>query len=116
MKDKSEVNNFIGRKTKEDLNYPLTFVLLGILTKNYSKYNCYTNFTHRDIADKVNDLFKNLIDIRGWNTNEKELDLKVRKNEMKDLKWIIIFGLTFIIVTVSVIMFALHQWATMGVI
>ena len=74
----SEVNNFIGRKTKEDLNYPLTFVLLGILTKNYSKYNCYTNFTHRDIADKVNDLFKNLIDIRGWNTNEKELDLKVR--------------------------------------
>ena len=34
MKDKSEVNNFIGRKTKEDLNYPLTFVLLGILTKN----------------------------------------------------------------------------------
>ena len=59
MKDKSEVNNFIGRKTKEDLNYPLTFVLLGILTKNYSKYNCYTNFTHRDIADKVNNLFKN---------------------------------------------------------
>jgi hypothetical protein len=35
---------------------------------------------------------------------------------MKDLKWIIIFGLTFIIGTVSVIMFALHQWATMGVI
>ena len=31
MKDKSEVNNFIGRKTKEDLNYPLTFVLLGVL-------------------------------------------------------------------------------------
>ena len=78
MKDKNEVNNFIGRKTKEDLNYPLTFVLLGILTKNYSKYNCYTNFTHRNIADKVNDLFKNLINIKGWNTNEKELDLKVR--------------------------------------
>jgi hypothetical protein len=75
---KSDINNFIGRKTKEDLNYPLTFVLLGILTKNYSKYNCYTNFTHRDIADKVNDLFKNLINIKGWDTNEKELDLKVR--------------------------------------
>ena len=65
MKDKSEVNNFIGRKTKEDLNYPLTFVLLGILTKNYSKYNCYTNFTHRDIADKVNNLFKNLVNIKA---------------------------------------------------
>tara|TARA_R110001599_G_scaffold47590_1_gene137877 strand:+ start:475 stop:582 length:108 start_codon:yes stop_codon:yes gene_type:complete len=35
---------------------------------------------------------------------------------MKDLKWIIIFGLTFIIGTVSVTMFALHQWATMGVV
>ena len=78
IKEKSEINNFIGRKTKEELNFPLTFVLLGILTKNYFKYNCYTDFTHRDITDKVNYLFNNLVDIKGWNTNEKELDLKVR--------------------------------------
>nr|BAR27988.1 hypothetical protein [uncultured Mediterranean phage uvMED] len=76
--NKSDVNNFIGRKTKEDFNYPLCFVLLSILTKNYFKYNQYTNFTHRDIADKINYLFKNLIPLKGWRTNEKELDLKVR--------------------------------------
>jgi len=35
---------------------------------------------------------------------------------MKDLKWIIIFSITFVISFVSIIMFALHQWATMGVI
>ena len=56
---KSEVNNFIGIKTKEDFNYPLTFIILGILTKNYFKYNCYSEFTHRDIANKVNNLFEN---------------------------------------------------------
>ena len=55
---KSDVNNFIGIKTKEDFNYPLTFIILGILTKNYFKYNCYSEFTHRDIANKVNDLFE----------------------------------------------------------
>ena len=75
---KSDINNFIGRKTKEDFNYPLTFIILGILTKNYFKYNCYSEFKHRDIANKINKLFKNVIDIKGWNTNEKELDLKVR--------------------------------------
>ena len=75
---KSEVNNFIGIKTKEDFNYPLTFIILGILTKNYFKYNCYTEFTHRDIANKVNDLFENVINIKGWNTKNKEIDLNVR--------------------------------------
>ena len=77
MKDKSEVNNFIGRKTKEDLNYPLTFVLLGILTKNYSKYNCYTNFTHRDIADKVN-----LSVSTCWNRIKKLEEEKVIKKRV----------------------------------
>ncbi len=35
---------------------------------------------------------------------------------MKDFKWIIIFGITFVIGFVSITMFALHKWATMGVI
>tara|TARA_R100001126_G_scaffold77533_1_gene46212 strand:+ start:47 stop:664 length:618 start_codon:yes stop_codon:yes gene_type:complete len=78
IKKTTELNNYIGRKTKEDLNYPLCFVLLGILTKNYSKFGVYTEMTHRDIADKVNELFKDLLNLKGWNTNEKELDLKVR--------------------------------------
>ena len=70
---KSDVNNFIGIKTKEDFNYPLTFIILGILTKNYFKYNCYSQFTHRDIANKVNDLFENHITKKN-----KEIDLNVR--------------------------------------
>ena len=78
IKKATELNNYIGRKSKEDLNFPLCFVLLGILTKNCLKFEVYTEFTHRDIADQVNKLFKNLLDLRGWNTNEKELDLKVR--------------------------------------
>ena len=78
IKKTTELNNYIGRKTKEDLNYPLCFVLLGILTKNYAKFGVYTEMTHRDIADKVNELFKDLLNLKGWNTNEKELDLKVR--------------------------------------
>tara|TARA_A100001391_G_scaffold66692_1_gene42339 strand:- start:503 stop:1120 length:618 start_codon:yes stop_codon:yes gene_type:complete len=78
IKKTTELNNYIGRKTKESLNFPLCFVLLGILTKNYSKFGVYTEMTHRDIADKVNELFKDLLNLKGWNTNEKELDLKVR--------------------------------------
>ena len=78
IKKATELNNYIGRKSKEDLNFPLCFVLLGILTKNCLKFEVYTEFTHRDIADQVNKLFKNLLDLKGWNTNEKELDLKVR--------------------------------------
>ena len=78
IKKTTELNNYIGRKTKESLNFPLCFVLLSILTKNYSKFEVYTEVTHRDIADKVNELFKDLLNLKGWNTNEKELDLKVR--------------------------------------
>ena len=78
IKKTTELNNYIGRKTKEDLNFSLCFVLLGILTKNYSELGIYTEMTHRDIADKVNELFKDLLNLKGWNTNEKELDLKVR--------------------------------------
>ena len=35
---------------------------------------------------------------------------------MKDIKWMIIFGITFVIGFVSITMFALHQWAIMGVV
>ena len=34
---KNEVVNYLGYKSKEDLNYPLTFIILGIATKNYFK-------------------------------------------------------------------------------
>ena len=93
IKKTTELNNYIGRKPKEDLNYPLCFVLLGILTKNYSELGVYTEMTHRDIADKVNELFKDLLNLKGWNTNEKELDLKVRielykLRELKVVKFI----------------------------
>ena len=60
IKKATELNNYIGRKSKEDLNFPLCFVLLGILTKNCLKFEVYIEFTHRDIADQVNKLFKNL--------------------------------------------------------
>lgn len=61
---KSEMNKtkgLIGCKTKEPLNTALTFVLLAVLTKDYMKYNRYTNFTHRDITEKVNHLFGHLL-------------------------------------------------------
>ena len=78
IKKTTELNNYIGRKKKESLNFPLCFVLLGILTQNYSKFGVYTEMTHRDIAEKIEGLFKNLIDLEGWSTNEKELYVKVR--------------------------------------
>jgi len=37
-----------------------------------------------------------------------------RKENMNNLKWQLIFGAVFILFTVSLSMFALHQWAIQG--
>ena len=37
-----------------------------------------------------------------------------RKENMNDLKWQIIFGIVFVLCSVSLTMFALHQWAIQG--
>ena len=85
---KNEVVNYLGYKSKEDLNYPLTFIILGIATKNYFKLKCYTEFTHRDLTDKINLLFPELVNLEGWNTKKDEINIKTRSELYKlfDLK------------------------------
>jgi len=73
----NEINKLLGKKINQGFNLMLSVLILGLLTKGYRKNKCYTQMTHRDISNKIYEMFKEdkwVIDLKGY---LKEFDLLV---------------------------------------
>ena len=76
-KSSNEINKLLGKKINQGFDLMLSVLILGLLTKGYRKNKCYTQMTHRDISNKIYEMFKDdkwVIDLKGY---LKEFDLLV---------------------------------------
>tara|TARA_R100000995_G_C3449792_1_gene107548 strand:- start:251 stop:808 length:558 start_codon:yes stop_codon:yes gene_type:complete len=80
-KEKNPVHQYLGYKSKEQINEILTACILSVLSQNISLLGVFTQFTHKDLFQK---LWKVLCHYKIFGRdNEKEAELLCRAEMYK---------------------------------
>ena len=83
--DKTEINKFIAKKSKDPINQLLSYVLLSLLNSDHRQFKnlkIFTDRTHADLSEIIYKKHKNNDDFKkflvGWRSNKEEIYLLIR--------------------------------------